>query len=82
MDIQRSHRSRHAETRLRPWIETVLAELAAGRLEQALAAVERRLQEIAEGSRRCSQATTASWEYLETDGDPSREEITASTRTP
>lgn len=56
-------------------IETVLAELAAGRLDQALHAVERRLQEIAEASRRCWHATAALWVYVETHSNPSSEEM-------
>lgn len=46
-------------------IRGVLAEMAAGRPEQALAAAERRLADLTEASRRCSAATAALSTYLE-----------------
>jgi DNA-binding transcriptional MerR regulator len=46
-----------------PLIASVLAELAAGRAEQAIAAAEQRLRELHEASRRCAQATAALWQY-------------------
>jgi DNA-binding transcriptional MerR regulator len=46
-------------------IRTVLAELAEGRLDRAVAAAERRLKDLAQASRRCAAATAAVWAYLE-----------------
>jgi DNA-binding transcriptional MerR regulator len=46
-------------------IDIVLAQLSAGTPEQALAAAEKRLQELAEVSRRCFDATAALWKYVE-----------------
>lgn len=46
-------------------IRTVLEELAAGRPERALVAVERRRQDLAHQSRACARATAAFWTYLE-----------------
>jgi DNA-binding transcriptional MerR regulator len=51
-----------------PVIALVLAELAAGRPEQAITAAEQRLRDLHEASRRCAQATAALWQYIE--GDP------------
>lgn len=45
-------------------IRTVLQEMGAGRPEGALAAVERRLEDLAEASRRCAAATAALWAYV------------------
>ena len=42
----------------------VLAQLASGTPEQALAAAENRLKELAERSRRCAEATATLWEYV------------------
>jgi DNA-binding transcriptional MerR regulator len=44
-------------------IRAVLDELAAGRPASALSAVERRRQELAAASERCSRATAAFWSY-------------------
>jgi hypothetical protein len=46
-------------------LRTVLAQLSAGTPEQALAAAENRLKELAEVSHRCFEATAALWRYLE-----------------
>ena len=43
----------------------VLDELSAGRPDRALAAVERRRENIARASHACAQATAALWEYIE-----------------
>ena len=45
-------------------IAPVLTELAAGRPEKALAAIERRRGELTEQSRRCAEATAAFWDYV------------------
>jgi len=47
-------------------IRAVLTQLAAGTPEQALTAAEKRLKELAEVSRRCVEATTQFWAYVET----------------
>lgn len=44
-------------------IHTVLAQLETGTPEEAVSAAEKRLQELAENSRRCVEATAALWEY-------------------
>lgn len=46
-------------------IRIVLAELAAGRPQRALIAVERRRQDLTDQSRACARATAAFWAYLE-----------------
>jgi len=46
-------------------IRMVLAQLPAGTPEQALAAAENRLKELAEVSHRCFEATAALWKYVE-----------------
>jgi DNA-binding transcriptional MerR regulator len=46
-------------------IRAVLDELAEGRLDHAVAAAERRLNDLAQASRRCAAATAAVWAYLE-----------------
>jgi DNA-binding transcriptional MerR regulator len=43
----------------------VLTQLARGTPEQALAAAENRLRELAEASRRCIEATAVMWTYLQ-----------------
>ena len=43
----------------------VLTQLARGTPEQALAAAENRLKELAEASRRCIEATAVMWTYLQ-----------------
>ena len=45
-------------------IRLVLDELAAGRPERALRAVEGRRVEVARASRACAAATAAFWEYV------------------
>ncbi len=44
---------------------TVLTQLARGTPEQALAAAENRLRELAEASRRCIEATAVMWAYVQ-----------------
>ena len=46
-------------------IRTVVTQLATGTPEQALKAAENRLQELAEASRRCVEATAVLWAYIE-----------------
>jgi DNA-binding transcriptional MerR regulator len=46
-------------------IRTVLDQIAQGSLEEAFAAAEKRLQELAVISRRCVEATAALWAYVE-----------------
>jgi DNA-binding transcriptional MerR regulator len=48
-----------------PAIQTVLAELASGNLDMAVAAAEKRLTELIEASRRACAATAALWAYLQ-----------------
>ncbi len=43
----------------------VLTQLARGTPEQALAAAENRLKELAEASRRCIEATAVMWTYVQ-----------------
>jgi DNA-binding transcriptional MerR regulator len=43
----------------------VLTQLPRGTPEQALAAAENRLRELAEASRRCTEATAVMWTYLQ-----------------
>lgn len=45
-------------------IRDVLDELAAGRVESAIRAAERRLSDVSEASRRCARATAALFDYL------------------
>ncbi|QBD81941.1 MerR family transcriptional regulator [Ktedonosporobacter rubrisoli] len=47
-------------------IRAILAQLAAGTPEQALQAAEKRLQELAEMSRRCLEALAELWAYIKT----------------
>ena len=44
-------------------IRSVLDELAAGKPESTLRAVEKRRQEIASAARACAHATAALWSY-------------------
>lgn len=46
-------------------IRSVLAELSAGKPEQALAAIEGRREELIAASQRCMAATAALWGYLQ-----------------
>ncbi len=46
-------------------IHALLEQLASGTTEQALAAADMRLHELAEASRRCIAATTRLWAYIE-----------------
>jgi hypothetical protein len=46
-------------------MRTVLTQLARGTPEQALAAAENRLRDLAEASRRSVEATAAVWAYIE-----------------
>ncbi|MFL5804147.1 MAG: MerR family transcriptional regulator [Roseiflexaceae bacterium] len=45
-------------------IHAVLDELAAGQPGRAIDAAERRLKELSAASQRCTEATTAFWEYV------------------
>jgi hypothetical protein len=51
-------------------IQAVLDELAQGRPEQALAAVERRREELARASRAAIKATVAFWRYASATNQP------------
>jgi hypothetical protein len=46
-------------------IQTVLAEVTAGNIEQAIRAAERRLQDLLEESQQCSATTAAVWSYIQ-----------------
>jgi len=50
-------------------IRTVLVQLSAGIPEQALAAAENRLKELAQVSHQCFEATAALWKYVEAIAD-------------
>lgn len=46
-------------------IHTVLEDLTAGRPDEVLKAVEKRVVDVGEASRACARATAALWEYME-----------------
>ncbi len=46
-------------------IRTVLAELNAGRPEQAISAMRKRREDLSEATRACARATAALWSYAE-----------------
>ena len=51
-------------------IHEVLNEMTEGRPEKAIAAVERRYEEITQSSWRCIEATAAFWHYIKEYGSP------------